>query len=151
MQSSVTAERGAFSIENMFGLIRFEAQALGLSSQQRENGLIIFHPKNFGEVPGIQSLSETSLLLYTDIETEGGDSPYTVGLWALEGLMQVAQFKNHICPQSRCVTHVWVQCNTCLGAQSFTQMCNFHHFLGVPFKTYPANNFFEHNWVCALK
>ena len=108
MQSSVTAERGAFSIENMFGLIRFEAQALGLSSQQRENGLIIFHPKNFGEVPGIQSLSETSLLLYTDIETEGGDSPYTVDLWALEGLMQVAQFKNHICPQSRCVTHVWV-------------------------------------------
>ena len=101
MQSSVTAERGAFSIENMFGLIRFEAQALGLSSQQRENGLIIFHPKNFGEVPGIQSLSETSLLLYTDIETEGGDSPYTVDLWALEGLMQVAQFKNHICPQSR--------------------------------------------------
>ena len=126
MQSSVTAERGAFSIENMFGLIRFEAQALGLSSQQRENGLIIFHPKNFGEVPGIQSLSETSLLLYTDIETEGGDSPYTVDLWALEGLMQVAQFKNHICPQSRCVTHVWVQCK---GRLSLPKWMNFRKII----------------------
>ena len=103
MESSVTAERGAYSVENMYGLIRFEAEALGLSSQQRINGLIIFHPKNFAEVVGIQSLSESSLLLYTDIETDGGDSPYTVDLWPLEALTQVSHFKTHICPESRYV------------------------------------------------
>ena len=100
MESSVTAERGAYSVENMYGLIRFEAEALGLSSQQRINGLIIFHPENFAEVVGIQSLSESSLLLYSDIETDGGDSPYTVDLWPLEALTQVSHFKTHICPES---------------------------------------------------
>ena len=101
MESSVTAERGSWSVENTFALIRFEAQSLGLCSQQRANGLFIFHPNNFAEIAGIQSLSESSLLLFTEIEKEGDGSPYTVDLWSLEAMVQVKHFKAHMSPESR--------------------------------------------------
>ena len=113
MESSVTAERGSWSVENMFALIRFEAQTLGLCSQQRANGLFIFHPNNFAE--GIQSLSRSSMLLYTEIETEGGDSPYTVDLWPLEALVQVAHTSKLTYVQNQGVMIIFFISSTCFG------------------------------------
>lgn len=100
MKSSIATERGSYSIENVYGLIRFEANVLGLCSQMRANGLFVYNTKCFGEVAGIQSLRASSVLLYTDIEKEGELGPFTVDMWALEALQQVARFKS-IFPESR--------------------------------------------------
>ena len=100
MKSSIATERGSYSIENVYGLIRFEANVLGLCSQMRANGLFVYNPNCFGEVAGIQSLRTSSVLLYTDIEKEGELGPFTVDMWALEALQQVARFKS-IFPESR--------------------------------------------------
>ena len=101
MKSSIATERGSYSIANAYGLIRFEANSLGLCSQQRESGLLVFNPNCFGEVAGIQSLTVPSLLLYTDIEKEDDGGPFSVDIWSLEALKQISRFKSN-CPDSRC-------------------------------------------------
>ena len=95
-------QKGGHTVLQMhMAYIRFEANSLGLCSQQRENGLLVFNPNCFGEVAGIQSLTVPSLLLYTDIEKEDNGGPFSVDIWSLEALQQISRFKSN-CPDSRC-------------------------------------------------
>ena len=107
MHTSYVTERGASSFPNMLGLIRFEANACGLFSEEIDNAVIIFPKLVFPDIFGIEPIDTTSVLLFTHIEEEeefdgrpGGVS-YTANLWALEILEKVAKFRKTVCPQSR--------------------------------------------------
>ena len=86
----------------MWGLIRHEAHALGLRSEQTSSGLFVFPRHSFPDINGIKPINQTSIALYTKIEDEGtttpGSGPYVVNTWALELLDLVPAFKAGVCP-----------------------------------------------------
>ena len=53
------------TLQNLFGLIRFEADACGLHSQERDEAVIVFPPICFPDISGIEPLDATAVLLYT--------------------------------------------------------------------------------------
>ena len=74
---------------------------VGLKSQRRNCGLFVYNAQCFAEVKGIESLAESSILLFTKIDKDRQDGPCTVDLWALEMLPQIDSFKRDVCSDSR--------------------------------------------------
>ena len=101
MQSSFSTERGAESLPNMFGLIRYEAHCLGLTSKQTNSAVFVFPEATFPDVPGIKQIGMTSVALYTRIDQEKGTGPFIVNLWALELLEMIPDYKKKVCPFTR--------------------------------------------------
>ena len=101
MQSSFSTERGAESLNNMFGLIRYEAHCLGLTSKQTNSAIFVFPEASFPDIHGIKRIDLTSVALYTKIEEEGECGPFVVNLWALELMKMVPTYKKDVCPFTR--------------------------------------------------
>ena len=79
--SSFSTERGSSTLANMWGLIRHEAHALGLRSEQTSAALFVFPRPSFPDIHGIKPVNMTSIALFTKIEDEGtttGGGPYAV-------------------------------------------------------------------------
>ena len=101
MQSSVCVERGATSLQNLWAMIRYEAEFLGLLSEQRSSALYVFTKPCFPDVQGIEPIHETSVALYTKVNDEGNHGPFIVNLWSLELLAGLPDFKKKYCPFTR--------------------------------------------------
>ena len=128
MQSSLTTQRGTESVENMFGLIIYEARNLGLSFEQKDTALFVFPKQSFPDVFGIKPTEVTAVALYTKIEVEDGGEveggrrggPLVVDLGFLELLAMVPTFKKDVYPFARCSTYLYIIGAVCLSRKMIT-------------------------------
>ena len=90
--------RGASSMDNIMGLIRYESEMLNFYCEFADQTLIVW-PKTFGQVTGVHRLGETSVGVYAPIEVTG--NIYKVSLWPLEVLKHCQTFISEVNPHAR--------------------------------------------------
>ena len=90
--------RGASSMDNIMGLIRYESEKLNFYCEFVDQTMIVW-PKMFGQVKGVFRLGETSVGVYAPIEVT--QNIYKVSLWPLEVLKHCQTFISEVNPHAR--------------------------------------------------
>ena len=76
MQSSISVERGATTLQNLWAMIRYEANSFGLLSEQRSSALYVFTKPCFPDVHGIEPIHLRSTLFQPFGTTRTFRSPF---------------------------------------------------------------------------